>query len=234
MQLRIQKILEGIAKSDRVAGAYLFLGPPGVGKKEAAGKFAELLGCKKQDHFVIAPATSSLKIDQVRELQGWVRYGPSASRYLVAIVERGDTLTAEAAAAFLKTLEEPPPGVVFILLVEREDRLPATISSRCQRIIFSEKESAWQPDQDLSPFYEELRGVEKKKPLKLLQLSERLVKERERIEELLYALAYFARHELMHTGQARIILDTLRYIKRRANLKVALDVMCLRLGEKNV
>ena len=231
---RVQEILEGVAKSDRVAGAYLFLGPPGVGKREAAQAFAELLKCKKQDKFVVAPSGTSLKIGQIRELQSWVRYGPSASPYLVSIVERADTLTDQAAAAFLKTLEEPAPGVVFVLLAEREDKIPATMLSRCQKIIFSEKVEDWKADHALNPFYEELRNITKKGVREQLQLSAKLEKERERMEDLLYDLSHFARQELLDVRSARIILDTLRYIKRKANLKLALDVMCLNLGEKNV
>jgi len=51
VQLRIKNILDGIVENNRVAGAYIFSGPPGVGKREAADRLAELLGCKKQDHF---------------------------------------------------------------------------------------------------------------------------------------------------------------------------------------
>ena len=158
----MNKILKGIAKSGRVAGAYLFLGPPGVEKKEQAEAFADTLECKKQDKIVVAPSGATLKINQIRELQKWVRYGPSASRYLVVIVEKADTLTDQAAAAFLKTLEEPAPGVVFVLLAEREDKISATILSRCQKIIFSEKTLEWKPDPDLNPFYKDLKNIKGK------------------------------------------------------------------------
>ncbi|MFH1347650.1 MAG: hypothetical protein ABIH22_03065, partial [Candidatus Margulisiibacteriota bacterium] len=84
---RVKKILEGIAKSGRVCGAYLFLGPPGTEKKETAEEFVSLLECAKQDRFIVAPSGTSIKIDQIRELQTWVRYGPSAGKYLVTIVE---------------------------------------------------------------------------------------------------------------------------------------------------
>jgi len=131
---RVENILKGIAKSDRVAGAYLFLGPPGPEKKEAAEFFTGVLGCPKQDVVSVAPSGATFKIDQVRELQEWTKYGPSAGKYLIAIVDQADALTDQAAAAFLKTLEEPAPGVVFVLLADREDKIPATILSRCQKI----------------------------------------------------------------------------------------------------
>lgn len=230
---RVEKIINGIAKSGRVAGAYLFLGPPGVGKRQAAEAFAETLKCKKQDKFIISPTGATLKIDQVRELQGWVRFGPSASKYLVVIVAKADTLTDQAAAAFLKTLEEPAPGVVFVLLAERPDRIPTTIISRCQQIVFSENQMDWQPDPEFSPFYKELEGLNKKGIIELLKLSAKLEKERETLEEILYNLSYFARHKLSNTRYARIILDAIRQIKRRVNVKIALDVMCLKMGEAN-
>ncbi|NQT30265.1 MAG: hypothetical protein HQ596_06810 [Candidatus Saganbacteria bacterium] len=225
---RTKKILDGIVKSDRVASAYLFVGPPGPFKKEAAEDFCDQLGCKKQDRFLLSPSGTSLKIDQIRELQTAVRYGPSASRYLVAIVYGADNLTDQAAAAFLKTLEEPAPGVVFILLAEKRDKLLPTILSRCQKIVFPEESGEWEMGQ-ANPFYMDLKDIKKTKPL---ELSRKIEKEKKKIDELLYDLVHFARYELRDVSSARIILDTLRYIKRRANLKLALDVMCLRLARQ--
>ncbi|MFA6549082.1 MAG: ATPase, partial [Candidatus Margulisiibacteriota bacterium] len=66
---RAVTILEKIARGGRVAGAYLFVGGPAEEKRAAAEKFADLLGCVKQDRFTIAPDGQSLKIDQIRELQ---------------------------------------------------------------------------------------------------------------------------------------------------------------------
>ncbi|MBI5078811.1 AAA family ATPase, partial [Candidatus Saganbacteria bacterium] len=135
----VHRVLEGIVRNKRVASAYLFAGPPGSGKLEAALDFSNRLGCKKVDCIRVAPEGASLKIEQVWELKQVTRYGPSDGEHLLVVVEEADAMTGEAAAAFLKTLEEPAPGVVFILLVERDDRLPATIASRCQKIIFEEK-----------------------------------------------------------------------------------------------
>lgn len=230
MQLRIKKILEGIVENDRVAGAYMFSGPPGVGKREAVERFAELLGCKKQDHFVVSPDGATFKIDQVRELQNWVRFGPTAGKYLLAVIEGADTLTGEAAAAFLKTLEEPAPGVVFVLLVEREDRLPPTILSRCQKIIFSENAAGWQRREEFKSLYDKVGSLQKNM-LEAMRFSAELEKEKERREEMLYDLACYARHELFNVRYARIILDSLRFLKRKANVRLALDVMCLKLAE---
>jgi DNA polymerase III delta prime subunit len=228
---RIKKILEGIVASNRVAGAYIFSGPPGLDKKETAQEFSDLLGCKRQDQITISPDGATLKIGQVRELQGWVRFGPSAGKYLCVIVEGADTLTGEAAAAFLKTLEEPAKGVVFVLVVEREDRLPPTILSRCQKILFPEKKVNWQPNQEFDAFYKVLEGIKSKSIVEQFQFSALLEKEKERIEELLYNLVYYARYQIGDMRCARIILDSLRYLKRRGNMKLTLDTMCLKLAE---
>ncbi len=230
---RVKKILEGISQSKRVAGAYLFIGPPGVGKRDTAEAFADQLGCKKQDRIFVAPSGASFKIEQVRDLQTWVRYGPSASDYLVVVVEKADTLTDQAAAAFLKTLEEPAPGVVFVLLTEREDKMLPTIISRCQRLLFSEVLVDWQPKPDLTEFYNDFKKIKNAGRLEQLKLSARLLKEKEKIEEILYDMLFFARFELFDVKMSRVLLETIRFLKRKASLRLSLDVMCLKLGESN-
>ena len=230
---RIAGILEGIVTGDRVAGAYLFVGPPGVGKKAAAESLADQLQCQKQDRINIAPDGASLKIDQVRELRQWVVFGPSAGRYLVVIIEKADLLTDEAAAALLKTLEEPAPGVVFVLLAEREDKLPKTILSRCQKLVFSELAADWQPKVEWQSLYAEVKTIRQKPPEKRLQLSLKLEKEKDQLEPLLYDLAAYLRYDLVDAAGAQVVLNTVRFLKRRANPKLALDVMCLKLGGNN-
>ena len=230
MQPRIEQIFKGIIAHNRVAGAYLFLGPPGVGKRGAAQEFAQLLECSKQDKIEIRPEGATLKIGQIRELQKWVRFGPSAGKYLAVIVEGADSLTGEAAAAFLKTLEEPAPGVVFMLLVERSERLPDTILSRCQRIIFPENQVAWEMQADFSAFYQGLEKIKQMALVEVFKFSSELEKEKEQIEQMLYDLAYYARYKLQDIKKTRVLLDSVRFIKRRANLKLTLDSMCLRLA----
>lgn len=224
-------MLEGIIKNGRIASAYLFVGPPGSAKLEAARAFADRLGCPDIDRIIIGPDGASVKIDQILELQRFTRYGPSAGAHLLAIVEKADEMTPEAAAAFLKTLEEPAERVTFILLVEREDRLPETIISRCQKILFEEEAGGWQPDPELSAWYAELRSLGGKSILERFEFSSRLEKERERIEELLYDLIFYARHELGDLKLVRTLLEAVKNIKKKTNLKMVLDVACLRAGE---
>ena len=81
-----------------------------------------------------ARAPRDIKIDQIREMQRWVALKPFEGRYRVFIVDGAENLNAESANALLKTLEEPPPQVLLILLATDERRLPATVVSRCQRL----------------------------------------------------------------------------------------------------
>jgi len=227
----MHRVLEGILKNGRAASAYLFAGPPFSSKLEDALAFAESLGCQKLDLARVAPSGAALKIDQVRELQRFVRYGPAAGPVMCVIVEGADAMTAEAAGAFLKTLEEPPAKVVFILLVEREDRIFPTIASRCQKIIFGETVSGWQAKPEFAEFYDELKQVKRKSIVELFGLSARFEKEKERLEELLYDLSFFAKEELGNVALVRVLLEAVKNLKKKANLKLTLDVMCLKLGE---
>ncbi|OGB90176.1 hypothetical protein A2625_04255 [candidate division WOR-1 bacterium RIFCSPHIGHO2_01_FULL_53_15] len=239
----MHRVLEGIAANGRIASAYLFIGPLSSAKAGEAADFAERLGCRKIDLLKVAPdlpagrqAGLSIKIEQVREIQRAVRYGPSAGDYQFVIIERADEMTAEAAGAFLKTLEEPPPRVVFILLVEREDRVFPTIHSRCQKVIFGEAFRAWRREPG-NGYYEELKAVKRKSVLELLELSARIGKENKEeeggagVQKLLYDLAYYAKEELANVKMTRIVLDAVKNLKKKANLKLTLDLMCLKLNE---
>jgi len=91
--------------------------------------------CDEPDH-KDHPDSRDLRICQVRRLERVLSLTPYAGGRRVAIVDAADTLRAEAANAFLKTLEEPPAGAIIILLAEREERLPDTVLSRCQKLPF--------------------------------------------------------------------------------------------------
>lgn len=91
--------------------------------------------CDEPDH-ADHSESRDLRICQVRRLERILSLAPYAGGRRVAIIDAADTLRAEAANAFLKTLEEPPSGCVIILLVEREERLPETVLSRCQKVRF--------------------------------------------------------------------------------------------------
>lgn len=136
--------------------AYLFAGPSGVGKTEAALAFAAGLVCGDggcgtcstcrrvqeglhPDVDIVAPEGNFILVDAVREINYQAAYRPyeAGARAKVYVLLEAEKLTGEAANAFLKTLEEPPTHVHFILVTDRPERLPATVVSRCQSVTFT-------------------------------------------------------------------------------------------------
>jgi DNA polymerase-3 subunit gamma/tau len=155
-QEHVTKTLINAIQTNRVAHAYIFSGVRGVGKTTTARILAKALNCAKGptpdpdttcDSCKQISAGSSLDvleidaasnrgIDQIRDLREMVRYAPAASRYKVVILDEAHQLTDEAANALLKTLEEPPEHVIFILATTRPEDLVETIKSRAQLFQF--------------------------------------------------------------------------------------------------
>ena len=155
-QGHVTKTLANAIKSNRVAQAYIFSGVRGVGKTTAARILAKALNCAKgitaePDNtcdscreisagtsldVLEIDAASNRGIDQIRELREMVRYAPAASRYKVVILDEAHQLTDEASNALLKTLEEPPDRVVFVLATTQPEDLADTIKSRAQLFQF--------------------------------------------------------------------------------------------------
>jgi DNA polymerase III subunit gamma/tau len=155
-QQHVTRTLANAIESNRVAHAYIFSGVRGVGKTTAARILAKALNCAKGPtaepdgtcdscreisagtslDVLEIDAASNRGIDQVRELREMVRYAPASSRYKVVILDEAHQLTDEASNALLKTLEEPPEGVVFILATTRAEDLVETIKSRAQLFQF--------------------------------------------------------------------------------------------------
>ncbi len=134
-QKHLVDVLEASIKQKKVSHAYLFCGGRGTGKTTVARIFARDIGCNPEDIIEI-DAASNRGIDEIRELREAVRTAPFSSPYKVYIVDEAHMLTKEAANALLKTLEEPPSHVIFILATTDPEKLPQTIVSRCQKIVF--------------------------------------------------------------------------------------------------
>jgi DNA polymerase III gamma/tau subunit len=134
-QDHIVKVLEGSVTTGRISHAYLFAGSRGTGKTSIARIFARALGTSENDIYEI-DAASNRGIDDVRAIRDAVAVMPLESRYKVYIVDEAHMLTKEAFNALLKTLEEPPAHVIFILATTELDKLPDTVVSRCQSFSF--------------------------------------------------------------------------------------------------
>ena len=153
--------LSNALATDRVAHAYLFTGPRGTGKTSAAKIFAKALNCQSPVHSEGKPGepcntcsncvrinegtfmdvfeidgASNRGIDEIRELREKVKFAPAEGKYKIYIIDEVHMLTAEAFNALLKTLEEPPQYVIFILATTEVHKIPTTILSRCQRFDF--------------------------------------------------------------------------------------------------
>ena len=134
-QDHVVKTLESALKLDNFAHAYLFAGTRGTGKTSIARIFSHELGCTENDIYEI-DAASNRGIDDIRELRDSVQTLPFDSKYKVYIIDEVHMLTKEAFNALLKTLEEPPAHVLFILATTESEKLPSTVVSRCQGFTF--------------------------------------------------------------------------------------------------
>lgn len=153
-QEHIVRTLKNQIKNNRISHAYLFCGPRGTGKTSAALVFAHAVNCMNNvdgdvcgeceycnhvgENLDIAEidAASNNGVDEIRNLRETVRYMPAVGRYKVYIIDEAHMLSQGAFNALLKTLEEPPEYVIFILATTEAHKIPATIISRCQRYDF--------------------------------------------------------------------------------------------------
>ena len=151
----VQTLLNAI-KSGRIAHAYLFCGPRGSGKTSTARILAKAVNCQRPVEgepcnkcdsclsvnkgnaldIIEIDEASNRGIDDMNDLKERVNYSPNILRYKVYIIDEVHMITREGANAFLKTLEEPPPHVIFILATTDPHKIISTITSRCQRFDF--------------------------------------------------------------------------------------------------
>jgi len=156
-QQQVASFFINTIKYNKVSHAYLFSGPRGTGKTSMARLFAKILNCTGKTTYepcgkchnclefekgsavdiIEMDAASNRKIDDIRSLRDDVAFMPVVGKYKIFILDEAHMLTTEAANAFLKTLEEPPPYVIFILATTEHHKIPATILSRCQLVKFT-------------------------------------------------------------------------------------------------
>lgn len=134
-QEHVVKVLKNEAEKGSISHAYLFSGSRGTGKTSIARIFAKAIGVNTEDIYEI-DAASNRGIDDVRSIRDAVHVLPYSSKYKVYIVDEVHMLTKEAWNAFLKTLEEPPEHVVFIMATTEPHKLPDTVVSRCESFAF--------------------------------------------------------------------------------------------------
>lgn len=155
-QEHITKTLQNALSHDKFSHAYLFTGPRGTGKTTAAKIIAKAINCEKApiaepcnecaacrgitngtiSDVLEIDAASNNGVDEIRDIRDKVKYAPSEVRYKVYIIDEVHMLSIGAFNALLKTLEEPPKHVIFILATTEPHKIPLTIISRCQRFDF--------------------------------------------------------------------------------------------------
>lgn len=153
-QDHIVQTLRNAVETDRVGHAYLFAGPRGTGKTTSARLLAKAVNCLHEDiasrpcnecancvavnqgrflDLIEIDAASNTSVEDVRDLRDKINFSPSQGKFKIYIIDEVHMLSTSAFNALLKTLEEPPPHVIFILATTEIHKIPATVLSRCQR-----------------------------------------------------------------------------------------------------
>ncbi|MDD2522814.1 MAG: DNA polymerase III subunit gamma/tau [Anaerolineaceae bacterium] len=221
-QDHIVQTLRNAIATDRVAHAYLFAGPKGTGKTTSARLLAKAVNCLDPDKtiqpcnkcenclavnqgrfmdLIEIDAASNTSVDDVRELRDKINFAPSQGKFKVYIVDEVHMLSTSAFNALLKTLEEPPAHVIFILCTTEIHKIPATVLSRCQR--------------------HEFRRIPV--PTIVKKLSELTKKEKIKIEP--EALSLIARQATGSMRDAISLVDQLSSMSKTITLKIAQEVL---------
>jgi len=195
-QKRRELLIKVFSKTEDIPHAWLFAGPKGTGKTSTARIIAKILNCEnnlfankskspepcnkciscrsiEQNRFFDVyelDAASNRGIDDVRALRDQVAYSPTKGRFKIYIIDEAHMLTKEAFNALLKTLEEPPKFVIFILATTEPQKLPATISSRCLVLNFQKA----QEEEIIDSLEQIIKGEKiKVKPTVLTSIAQR-------------------------------------------------------------
>jgi DNA polymerase-3 subunit gamma/tau len=221
-QDHIVQTLRNAIITDRVAHAYLFAGPKGTGKTTSARLLAKAVNCldeKKENQpcnqcencvavnegrfldLMEIDAASNTSVDDVRDLRDKINFAPSQGKFKVYIIDEVHMLSTSAFNALLKTLEEPPSHVIFILCTTEIHKIPATVLSRCQR--------------------HEFRRIPV--PVIIEKLGELTKKEKIKIEP--DALSLIARQATGSMRDAISLVDQLSSMSKKVTLEIAQEVL---------
>lgn len=221
-QDHIVQTLKNAIATDRVGHAYLFAGPKGTGKTTSARLLAKGVNCLDESlekrpcnkcanclavnegrflDLIEIDAASNTSVDDVRELRDKINFAPSQGRFKVYIIDEVHMLSTSAFNALLKTLEEPPAHVIFILCTTEIHKIPATVLSRCQR--------------------HEFRRIPV--PIIVQKLKELCKQEKIKIDD--DALSLIARQATGSLRDAISLVDQLSSISKKITLPIAQDVL---------
>ncbi|HOE35371.1 MAG: DNA polymerase III subunit gamma/tau [Chloroflexi bacterium] len=221
-QEHIVQTLRNAVLANRVSQAYLFAGPRGTGKTTSARLLAKAVNCLAENpkdrpcnacenciavnqgrflDLIEIDAASNTSVDDVRELRDTINFAPSQGKYKVYIIDEVHMLSTSAFNALLKTLEEPPSHVIFILATTEIHKIPATVLSRCQR--------------------HEFRRI----PLNQIIEKLRQICARENIEVDDDALSLIARQSTGSMRDAISLVDQLASLESRVTLASAQDIL---------
>ena len=157
-----KKLLKNAVRNSNILHSYLFFGTKGIGKNFFAKEFSKMVLCNSKnekpcnkcnscilfdsnynpDFFVIEPDGSSIKIEQIRQMQKSILEKPIESHKKVYIINDAETMTKEAQNCMLKTLEEPQDFIVIILIASNENNILPTVKSRCTKVFFRNLDDA--------------------------------------------------------------------------------------------
>ena len=238
-------MLNGAAKSARVPNAYLFVGPDDRSLLNEALNFTRTLNNRDEDAakidagihpdiLVVSPQGTSVKIDAVRDLTAFTRFGPAYAPWKIVVIHRADRMTEEAANAFLKTLEEPVRNVLFILTTSRENRVLRTIVSRCQKLYFDDGQAP--DDAGALDLAEKLRKAPGNDIVSLFRLSDELVSLDDAGDSLSFAVSSM-RRSMGDRPDSRSILAlkevfrAIRALELHGNKRLTMDNMLLSMRE---
>ena len=235
-QKRAVGILNGIAATGRVANGYIFAGAPKCGKTAAARNFFAQLNktdkTKSVDFYELTTDKTQISIEQIRELKQFVQYGPRELTWLVVVIQQAEKLSAASGNAFLKLLEEPPDGVVFILETFSPEALLPTIISRCQTITFEQPfwDTAQNEKTELRELHSFVLDIKHKNFVQISQYVETWAEDKQQVQEDLLHLA----QTLKTAGdwmRAKLVLKYVKMLRSNVNLKLAVETLFLRMRD---